>query len=56
LPGWEVIDGRPLNQRLSFADFRVGWRYVATDLYTHKADGLTRADAVLAAKLDGLAL
>jgi 4a-hydroxytetrahydrobiopterin dehydratase len=56
LPNGEVIDGRPLHRRLSFADVRVGWGYVAIDLYSHKADGLTRADTVLAAKLNGIAL
>jgi 4a-hydroxytetrahydrobiopterin dehydratase len=35
-------------------DFRVGWGYVDIDIYTHKADGLTRADGVLAAKFDAL--
>ncbi|WP_255110560.1 4a-hydroxytetrahydrobiopterin dehydratase [Synechococcus sp. RedBA-s] len=28
-------------------DFRVGWGYVEIDIHTHKADGLTRADAVM---------
>jgi 4a-hydroxytetrahydrobiopterin dehydratase len=34
------------------ADFKVGWGYVEIDIFTHKVDGLTRSDAVLAAKLD----
>lgn len=37
------------------ADFKLGWGYVEVTIYTHKADGLTRADAVLAAKLDAIA-
>lgn len=35
-------------------DFRIGWGYVEIELHTHKAGGLTRADAVLAAKFDAL--
>jgi 4a-hydroxytetrahydrobiopterin dehydratase len=35
-------------------DFAVGWVYVETNIHTHKAGGLTRADAVLAAKLDAI--
>jgi 4a-hydroxytetrahydrobiopterin dehydratase len=34
------------------ADFKVGWGYVEVEIFTHKIDGLTRSDAVLAAKLD----
>lgn len=37
------------------ADFGLGWGYVTVDIYTHKVDGLTRSDAVLAAKLDTIA-
>jgi 4a-hydroxytetrahydrobiopterin dehydratase len=36
------------------ADFRVGWGYLEIEIHTHKAGGLTRADAVLAAKFDAL--
>jgi 4a-hydroxytetrahydrobiopterin dehydratase len=32
----------------------VGWGYVESDIYTHKVEGITRADAVLAAKFDAL--
>ena len=31
-----MIDGRPLHQRLSFADFRVGWGYVSERLKERK--------------------
>lgn len=34
------------------ADFSLGWGRAEAVIYTHKVDGLTRADAVLAAKLD----
>lgn len=36
------------------ADFTIGWGYIEIVIYTHKAQGLTRADIVLAAKLDML--
>ena len=35
-----------------FAGFKVDWGYVEVEIFTHKVDGLTRSDAVLAAKLD----
>lgn len=35
-------------------DFRLGWGYVEIDIHTHKINGLTRSDAVLAAKLDSI--
>lgn len=37
------------------ADFRLGWGYVEIEIHTHSVDGLTRADAVLAAKFDVIA-
>ena len=36
------------------AEFSLGWGHARAEVYTHKVDGLTRADAVLAAKLDGV--
>jgi pterin-4a-carbinolamine dehydratase len=30
----------------------VGWGYVDIEIHTHKSRGLTRADAVLAARFD----
>ena len=35
------------------AEFSLGWGHASAEIYTHNVDGLTRADAVLAAKLDG---
>ncbi len=35
------------------AEFSLGWGHASAEVYTHKVDGLTRADAVLAAKLEG---
>ena len=36
------------------ADFEVGWGRVRTVVYTHKIDGLTESDFVLAAKFDSV--
>ena len=36
------------------AEFSLGWGHAEAVIYTHKVDGLTRADTVLAAKFDGL--
>jgi 4a-hydroxytetrahydrobiopterin dehydratase len=33
-------------------DIRLGWGYVSVTLYTHKIDGLTESDFILAAKFD----
>lgn len=33
-------------------DIRLGWGKVGVDIWTHKVDGLTRSDFVLAAKID----
>ena len=34
------------------AEFSLGWGHAEALIYTHKVDGLTRADAVLAARFD----
>lgn len=36
------------------ADFELGWGRVRARIWTHKVDGLTESDFVLAAKLDRL--
>jgi 4a-hydroxytetrahydrobiopterin dehydratase len=36
------------------ADFSLGWGRAEAVIYTHKVDGLTRADAVLAAHLEAM--
>ncbi|MFO8237274.1 MAG: 4a-hydroxytetrahydrobiopterin dehydratase [Prochlorococcaceae cyanobacterium] len=51
---WLNRAGAICDEQGHHGDFRVGWGYVEVDIYTHKADGLTRADAVLAAKFDAL--
>lgn len=38
------------------ADFSLGWGRTEAVIYTHKVDGLTRADAVLAAKFEAIPL
>jgi 4a-hydroxytetrahydrobiopterin dehydratase len=35
-------------------DIHLSWGKVVIDIWTHKIDGLTRSDFVLAAKIDGL--
>ena len=35
-------------------DIELGWGRVAVKIYTHKVDGLTESDFVLAAKIDAL--
>ena len=35
-------------------DIRFGWGYAEVTIYTHKIDGLTESDFILAAKIDGL--
>ena len=52
---WLNRAGAICEEQGHHGDFRMGWGYVEIDIYTHKAGGLTRADAVLAAKFDALA-
>lgn len=52
--GWLTCAGAICEQQGHHADFRVGWGYVEIDIHTHKVNGLTRADAVLAAKFDAM--
>ena len=35
-------------------DIELGWGHVAIKIYTHKIDGLTESDFILAAKIDAL--
>lgn len=52
--GWLTCGGAICEQQGHHADFRVGWGYVEIDVHTHKVNGITRADAVLAARLDAM--
>ncbi len=49
---WLNRAGEICEEQGHHADFAVGWGYVDITIYTHKAHGLTRADAILAAKFD----
>lgn len=51
---WLNRAGAICEQQGHHADFKIGWGYVELAIFTHKAGGLTRADAVLAAKFDAL--
>lgn len=51
---WLNRAGAICEEQGHHANFAVGWGYVEVEIFTHKANGLTRADAVLAAKFDGL--
>lgn len=52
--GWLNRAGAICEAQGHHGDFRLGWGYVEIEIYTHKANGLTRSDAVLAAKFDAL--
>jgi len=52
---WLNRAGAICEEQGHHADFQLGWGYCEAVIYTHKVDGLTRADAVLAAKLDAIA-
>ena len=44
--------GEICEQQNHHADFELGWGRVVAVIYTHKIDGLTESDFVLAAKFD----
>ena len=46
--------GAICEQEGHHADFEVGWGRVVAKIWTHKIDGLTESDFVLAAKFDQL--
>jgi len=52
---WINRAGRICEEQGHHADFLLGWGYAAAEIHTHKVNGLTRADFVLAAKLDAIA-
>lgn len=52
---WINQAGAICEQQGHHADFQLGWGYSEAVIYTHKVDGLTRADVVLAARLDAIA-
>ena len=44
--------GEICEEQNHHADFELGWGRVSAVIYTHKIDGLTESDFVLAAKFD----
>ena len=44
------------EQEQHHPDLHLAWGRVAIDIWTHKVDGLTESDFILAAKLDTIAL
>jgi 4a-hydroxytetrahydrobiopterin dehydratase len=51
---WLNRAGMLCEEQGHHGDFSVGWGYVEINIHTHKAGGITRADVVLAAKLDAI--
>jgi 4a-hydroxytetrahydrobiopterin dehydratase len=51
---WLNHAGQLCEEQGHHGDFAMGWGYVEISIHTHKAGGLTRADVVLAAKLDAI--
>jgi 4a-hydroxytetrahydrobiopterin dehydratase len=51
---WLNRAGSVCEEQGHHGDFAVGWGYVEINIHTHKAGGMTRADAILTAKLDGI--
>ena len=51
---WINRAGAICEEQGHHADFEIGWGRVQARIWTHKVDGLTEADFVLAAKFDHL--
>ena len=51
---WINLAGVLCEKQGHHGDFALGWGYVEINIHTHKTGGITRADAVLAAKLDAV--
>ena len=49
---WVNAAGAICESEGHHAEFSLGWAHAEAVIYTHKVDGLTQADAVLAAKLN----
>ncbi|BEV36781.1 4a-hydroxytetrahydrobiopterin dehydratase [Synechococcus sp. M16CYN] len=49
---WVNAAGAICEAENHHAEFSFGWGHVEVLIYTHKVDGLTQADVVLAAKLN----
>ena len=46
--------GELAEQQGHHPDIQLGWGKVGITIWTHKIDGLTRSDFILASKIDGL--
>jgi len=51
---WLNLAGVLCEKQGHHGDFALGWGYVEINIHTHKTGGITRADTVLAAKLDAV--
>ena len=51
---WVNTAGRICEEEGHHAEFSLGWGRADAKIYTHKVDGLTQADLVLAAKFVGI--
>ena len=51
---WIVAAGGICEAEGHHAEFSLGWGHAEAVIYTHKVDGLTRSDAVLAAKFNAI--
>ena len=51
---WVVAAGAICEAEGHHAEFSLGWGHAEAVIYTHKVDGITRADAVLAAKFNAM--
>ncbi|CAK6699627.1 MULTISPECIES: 4a-hydroxytetrahydrobiopterin dehydratase [unclassified Synechococcus] len=49
---WVNQAGEICERQGHHAEFQLGWGHVEAEIFTHKVDSLTRADAVLAAHFD----
>jgi len=66
LPQWKVVNGHHITRTFTFPDFRqalafvnkagflLSWGKAEITTWTHKIDGLTESDFILAAKIDKL--
>ena len=51
---WVVKAGAICEAEGHHADFSLGWGHASAVIYTHKVDGITQADIVLAAKFQAI--
>jgi 4a-hydroxytetrahydrobiopterin dehydratase len=49
---WVIRAGSICEAQGHHAEFSLGWGHAEAEIWTHKVDGLTHADAVLAARFD----